>query len=460
MVYISTPILFSYTCLLVFLGRQSHLWTRKDFSITMKSRLESIKDRFFRGWSRFERAARMWFRLFKDYLFIDFTFRAALLASQSYIFMLLSYTFLGMSYISLYPSGGLWPLYVEHLAWVAAVFTAYQYSKRFLGKNHKPWSFYLAFYKGKVWDSRHFNLGLAMVGPVILLNIIYLSFLVSPYVLLLTLLFTAILAPFVFCQATLEEVIGRNLLYKLMLDYGFNDLASYLFASGTFFAISHFVGMVPFAWYMPWEAWVVYFTVGVIYAEVSYHTQGIEVSSAMHTSHNLMIHMRKIASLFAVANFYFYYTAVPAWLVFVMDFAIGFTFFAGGILKDILVLAVVRQQKITANTESKGQSVSWKDWVSKLPGSFLFYFLSSSVAASFSLGVSAILFVRGLICLSRYNNVPLLINRDKQTFIARPGQSLVSKKLVDGDNASRDSLPSRRDDNEVIAGAGWSSVAP
>jgi hypothetical protein len=254
-------------------------------------------------------------KVVRDRMAVDFVFRGAIHGAWSHLYFYLTYT------LGLFKNGfaifasGLMNIFLGNIVWTMGAFLFYGASQCLLGKNAKPWQFYLLFEGKKEWNWKLFKEHLVRAIPSIVAQFVLLSLLFPPYVVMLTAAFTALYAPFVFVQAASEEVMDRNLMIKMMDRYGFVSAGDYVVLSSITFALAHFVGLVPYAAFFPVQALIFFSTFGAVMARNAYFTQGIEVSSVDHTLHNLMLGAISIACVFATPSFTFVNTGL----------AVGFT---------------------------------------------------------------------------------------------------------------------------------------
>ena len=254
-----------------------------------------------------KKSAGFWevLKVVRDRMAVDFVFRGAINGAWSHLHFYLTYT------LGLFKNGfaifasGLMNIFLGNIVWTMGAFLFYGASQCLLGKNAKPWQFYMLFEGKKEWNWKLFKEHLVRAIPSIVSQFVLLSLLFPPYVVTLTAAFTALYAPFVFVQATSEEVMDRNLMVKMMDRYGFTSAGDYVVLSSITFALAHFVGLVPYAAFFPVQALIFFTTFGVIMARNAYFTQGIEASSIDHTLHNLMLSATSIACVFATPSFTF-----------------------------------------------------------------------------------------------------------------------------------------------------------
>ncbi len=259
-----------------------------------------------------KKSAGLWevLKVMRDRMAIDFVFRGAIRGASSHLFFYLTYT------LGLFKNGfaifasGLLNIFLGDMVLTMGAYLFYGTSRCLLGENAKPWQFYMLFEGKKEWNWKLFKEHLVRAIPSIVAQFVLLSLLFPPYVVMLTAVFTALYAPFVFVQATSEEVMDRNLMVKMMDRYGFTSAGDYVVLSSITFALAHFVGLVPYAAYFPVQALIFFTTFGVVMARNAYFTQGIEVSSIDHTLHNLMLSAFSIAGVFATPSFTFLNTGM------------------------------------------------------------------------------------------------------------------------------------------------------
>ena len=249
-------------------------------------------------------------KLVRDRMLVDFLFRGSISGAFAHLSFYLVYTlgFINNGFRIFLSELVL--LFMRNIVWGLGALFFYTSSQAFLGKNHKPWQFYLLFKGKKDWNWRLFKDHIIRSLPSVALQFVILLLLFPPYVVMLTAVFSALYAPFVFIQATTEEVMDRNVMLKMMEGYGFRSAGSYVVLSSLSFALVHFVGLVSYTFYAPTQALVYFATFGVVMAINAYYTQGIEVSSVDHTLHNLMLDTFLIASTFAVSSAKFLLTGL------------------------------------------------------------------------------------------------------------------------------------------------------
>lgn len=381
-----------------------------------------------------------WLGLTKKVVLMDFAFRGVLSAASTHLLFYFLQLLRVLSLFSVFVTGDLIDLFFSFAIWTFAGVLSYMASETFLGKMHKNWGYYFSVSDKKTWDMSIFTTTLLYWLPCLLLQLTMMSLLFPIHVVFITTALTALIAPFVWSQATMEEVMDRGLLMRMMQFGGFKDLSSYLCASGFFFSIAHFIGLVPFTLLSPWQAFLSYFSMGVVYAETAYYTQGIEASSALHTMHNLSIVMFQMATLFAHPDSYYFIAGMPI----VASASLSVMYFimwaGNGALRDVVVSMFIRdkyQPKSMSKVRNSAKSISSHQPEMNLTKTNAGRFSLVAMTAGFSVWFSLPVFLWALYSLSQEKRMPLNLDGGPQVSQGVSSRNFEHKTILMSSNNSK-----------------------
>ena len=381
-----------------------------------------------------------WLDLTKKVVLMDFAFRGILSAASTHLLFYLLQLLRVLSLFSVFLTGDLIDVFFSYAIWTFAGVLSYMASETFLGKMHKTWSYYFSVSDKKTWDMSIFTTTLLYWLPCLLLQLSMMSLFFPVHVVFVTTALTVLIAPFVWSQATMEEVMDRGLLMRMMQFGGFKDLSSYLCASGFFFSIAHFIGLVPFTLLSPWQAFLSYFSMGVVYAETAYYTQGIEASSALHTMHNLSIVMLQVANIFAQPDSYYLIAGMPIFASASLGI-MHFIMWAGnGALRDVVVSTFIRdkyQPKSMSKVRNSAKSIFSHQPEMNLTKTNAGRFSVVAMTAGFSIWFSLPVFLWALYSLSQEKRMPLNLDGGLQVSKGVSSRNLEHKAVSISSDSSK-----------------------